>query len=70
MEEQDNFHFLFLAAFSLAASILKYSSNSSTGLVLYKVLKVLHHLDLGLRMVVLDMLHLEGLLCMVHNLRS
>ena len=31
MEEQDNFHFLFLAAFSLAASILKYSSNSSTG---------------------------------------
>ena len=31
MEEQDNFHFLFIAAFSLAASILKYSSTSSTG---------------------------------------
>ena len=31
MEEQDNFHFLLLAAFSLAASILKYSSTSSTG---------------------------------------
>ena len=31
MEEQDKCHFLFLAAFSLVASILKYSSNSSTG---------------------------------------
>ena len=31
MEEQDNFHFLLLAAFSLVASILKYSSTSSTG---------------------------------------
>ena len=31
MEEQDNFHFLLLTAFSLAASILKYSSTSSTG---------------------------------------
>ena len=31
MEEQDNFHFLLLVAFSLAASILKYSSTSSTG---------------------------------------
>ena len=31
MEEQNNFHFLFLAAFSLEASILKYSSTSSTG---------------------------------------
>ena len=31
MEEQDNFHFLFIAAFSLATSILKYSSTSSTG---------------------------------------
>ena len=30
MEEQDDFHFLFIAAFSLAASILKYSSTSST----------------------------------------
>ena len=31
MEEQDNFHFLLLVAFSLAASILKYSLTSSTG---------------------------------------
>ena len=31
MEEQDNVHFLLLAAFSLATSILKYSSTSSTG---------------------------------------
>ena len=31
MEEQDNFHFLLLAAFSLETSILKYSSTSSTG---------------------------------------
>ena len=31
MEEQDNFHFLFIAAFSLAASILKYSFTSSIG---------------------------------------
>ena len=31
MEEQDDFHFLFITAFSLAASILKYSSTSSTG---------------------------------------
>ena len=31
MEEQDNFHFLLLATFSLAASILMYSSTSSTG---------------------------------------
>ena len=30
MEEQDNFHFLPLVAFSLVASILKYSSTSST----------------------------------------
>ena len=30
MEKQDNFHFLLLVAFSLAASILKYSSTSST----------------------------------------
>ena len=30
MEEQDNFHFLLLAAFSLAVSILKYSSTSYT----------------------------------------
>ena len=31
MEEQDNFHFLLLADFSLATSILKYSSTSYTG---------------------------------------
>ena len=31
MEEWDNFHFLLLAAFSLAASILKYSSTFSIG---------------------------------------
>ena len=31
MEEQDNFHVLLLAAVSLAASILKYSSTSSVG---------------------------------------
>ena len=31
MEKQDNFYFLLLVAFSLAASILKYSSTSSTG---------------------------------------
>ena len=31
MEEQGNFNFLFIAAFSFAASILKYSSTSSTG---------------------------------------
>ena len=30
MEEQDNFHILLLAAFSLETSILKYSSTSST----------------------------------------
>ena len=30
MEKHNNFHFLLLAAFSLAASILKYSSTSST----------------------------------------
>ena len=30
MKEQDNFHFLFITAFSLAASILKYSYTSST----------------------------------------
>ena len=31
MEKQDNFYFLLLVAFSLVASILKYSSTSSTG---------------------------------------
>ena len=31
MEEQDKFHFLLFPAFSLSASILKYSSTSSTG---------------------------------------
>ena len=31
MEEQGDFHFLFIAAFSLASSILKYSSTSSNG---------------------------------------
>ena len=31
MEEQDYFHFLLFAAFSLAASNLKYSPTSSTG---------------------------------------
>ena len=31
MEEQGDFHFLFIASFSLAASILKYSSTSSIG---------------------------------------
>ena len=31
MEEQGDFHFLFIAAFSLVASILKYSSTSSNG---------------------------------------
>ena len=31
MEEQENFHFLLLAAFSLATSILKNSSTSSIG---------------------------------------
>ena len=31
MEEQDDFHFLLIAAFSLAISILKYSSTSSIG---------------------------------------
>ena len=30
-KEQDDFHFLFILAFSLAASILKYFSTSSTG---------------------------------------
>ena len=53
-------HFLLLEAFSLATSIFKYSSTSSTGvsslfpvalgyveLVLYKVQKVFLPLDLG-----------------------
>ena len=31
MEEHNDFHFLFITAFSLAASILKYYSTSSTG---------------------------------------
>ena len=31
MEEQDDFHFLFIATLSLAASILKDSFTSSTG---------------------------------------
>ena len=31
MEEQGDFHFLLLVSFSLAASILKYSSTSFTG---------------------------------------
>ena len=31
MEEQDNFHFLLLPAFSFATSILNYSSTSSIG---------------------------------------
>ena len=31
MEEQDNFHFLLIAAFSMASFILKYSSTSFTG---------------------------------------
>ena len=31
MEKRENFNFLLLTAFSLAASILKYSSTSSTG---------------------------------------
>ena len=32
MEERCDFHFLFIVAFSLAASLLKYSSTSSTRL--------------------------------------
>ena len=84
MEEQDNFHFLLLVAFSLVSSILKYSSTSSTVissffLVSLGVLfwagalqgfKGPSSSGFGLRMVVLDLFHLEGLLCMAHNLRS
>ena len=83
MEEQDNFHFCLLAAFSLATFILKYSSTSSTrvssfffvtlgALFLACSLQGLEGPSLsgfGFKKGSTRFL-LEGLLCMAHNLRS